>query len=128
MALRVDQPRVSEPPESFPANRVGKLRQQLDVDLIAHIADSNPHPIYLTQAEYEALQVAAIYALRYDQDADPPTVAYMGQATPGTATSAASWRIQKLVFGGDGDVTTTWADGNASFDNVWDDRASLTYS
>lgn len=67
-------------------------------------------------------------ALRYDQDADPPTYAYLGQAQPGTSTAAASWRIQKLVFNAGGDVTCTWADGNANFDNVWDNRASLTYT
>ena len=88
------------------------------------------------EREFEAIERAISeiagdnvqYTTRYDQDADPPTTAYLGQAAPGTATSAASWRIQKLVFGGDGDVTTTWADGNAYFDNVWDDRASLSYS
>lgn len=68
------------------------------------------------------------YATRYDQDADPPTFAYLGQALPGTATSAAGWRIQRLTFSSDGDVSTQWADGNSDFDNVWNDRATLTYS
>ena len=44
------------------------------------------------------------------------------------ATSSATWQIQKLAFGTDGDVTITWADGDAAFDNIWDNRASLTYS
>lgn len=70
----------------------------------------------------------ASLATKYDQDADPPTLAYLGHAYPGTAGSVAQWRIQKLVFGGDGDVTITWADGNANFDNIWDDRASLSYT
>lgn len=52
---------------------------------------------------------------------------YVGWAAPGTATSAASWRIQKIAVSGT--VTTiTWADGDQSFDNIWDNRASLTYS
>lgn len=68
------------------------------------------------------------YATRYDQDADPPTSAYLGQAVPGTETSAAGWRIQRLTFSSDGDVSTQWADGNSDFDNVWNDRATLTYS
>jgi hypothetical protein len=65
-------------------------------------------------------------ATRFDQV--DPTLAYLGEAQPGVATSAASWRMRKLDFGVDGDVTVTWADGNASYDNVWDDRASLIYS
>ena len=74
------------------------------------------------------LEMGTSLALRYDQDADPPTVAYLGQALPGVATTSPAWRIQKLVFNAQGDVTCTWADGNADFDNVWDNRASLTYT
>ncbi|TFH43220.1 MAG: hypothetical protein E4H01_12370 [Lysobacterales bacterium] len=68
-------------------------------------------------------------ALAYRFDEISATLAYLGHAQIATATSAASWRIQKFVFGnGTGDVTVTWADGNADFDNVWDDRAALSYS
>jgi len=56
------------------------------------------------------------------------TVIYKGEAIPGSLTSASVWRVRKLTLAGDGDVTEIWADGNANFDNVWDDRASLTYS
>ena len=65
-------------------------------------------------------------ATRFDQI--DPTLGYIGEANPGTATSAASWRVRKLDFGVDGDVTVTWADGNSNFDNIWDNRASLSYS
>lgn len=82
----------------------------------------------MPHAGEQVAEMAPQYATRYDQDADPPTLAYLGHAWPGTATSAAAWRIQKMVFGADGDVTTTWADGNTAFDNVWDNRASLSYS
>ncbi|HEY9701464.1 MAG TPA: hypothetical protein V6C58_03420 [Allocoleopsis sp.] len=66
------------------------------------------------------------YAKRVDFVSD--TEFYKGEATVGEVTSAASWRIQKTVLGNDGDVTVTWADGNANFDNVWDNRVSLSYS
>ena len=55
------------------------------------------------------------------------TVTYIGQAAPGTATSAASWRIQRMSVSGT--VTTLeYADGDLNFNNVWDNRAALTYS
>jgi hypothetical protein len=55
------------------------------------------------------------------------TITYFGQAAPGTATSAASWRIQRMSVSGT--VTTfQYANGNLNFDNVWDNRAALTYS
>ena len=55
---------------------------------------------------------------------------FRAEAAPGTATSAALWRIRRLDIdnASKGDVATTWADGNDNFDNVWDDRAILTYS
>lgn len=55
------------------------------------------------------------------------TLAYLGLASPGDATSAAKWMIQRLATDGQ-DVTITFADGNGEFDNIWDDRASLSYS
>jgi len=56
------------------------------------------------------------------------TVTYVGKAAIGAATNAAVWQIQRLTSTVGGDVTIEWADGNAEFDNVWDDRASLAYS
>lgn len=54
------------------------------------------------------------------------TITYVGKALPGTTTSSALWQIQRIDT--TGDLTIKWADGNADFDNVWDDRVSLTYS
>lgn len=68
---------------------------------------------------------AAKYASRYAEAS--ATVAYAGAAEPGSATSAASWQIQRLTFSGN-DVVVEFADGDADFDNVWDNRASLSYS
>ena len=55
------------------------------------------------------------------------TTTYLGYADAGTLTSAASWAIKRIVETGN-DASITWADGNTSFDNIWDNRASLTYS
>lgn len=56
------------------------------------------------------------------------TVTYVGKAAIASATSSAVWQVQRLTSGTDGDLTIEWADGNADFDNVWDNRASLSYS
>ena len=53
---------------------------------------------------------------------------YIGEAAPGTAVTSALWRIKKLGYSGTDATSITWADGNTNFDNVWDDRATLTYS
>lgn len=53
---------------------------------------------------------------------------YKGEAAPGSDASSAVWRIQKVTIAGDGDVTQLWAGGAATFNNIWNNRASLTYS
>lgn len=63
-------------------------------------------------------------ATRIDDSATP--IIYIGKAPIASGTSSAVWQVVKL------DTTSglvkTFADGNASFDNVWDNRASLTYN
>lgn len=54
-------------------------------------------------------------------------VIYKGEAEAGTSLASPLWRIRKIVLSADGDVAETWADGNTEFDNVWANRASLTY-
>lgn len=55
------------------------------------------------------------------------TVLYVGKAVIGTGTSAATWQVMQVTTAG---VITTiaWADGDSGFDNIWDNRASLSYS
>lgn len=52
---------------------------------------------------------------------------YRGEAAPGAGESAAVWRIKRIQFGADGDITEMWANGKADFVNAWDDRGGLVY-
>lgn len=54
------------------------------------------------------------------------SVTYIGEALPGADLSLSLWRIKKLTETGSVTVIE-WADGNGNFDNIWDNRASLTY-
>ena len=65
------------------------------------------------------------YAIIYQQVNS--TLAYLGYAVPGSLTSSPVWAIEKLVFAGGG-ATITWANGSSSATNIWDNRASLSYS
>lgn len=51
---------------------------------------------------------------------------YYGWAVPSTATSSAAWKIFRKVLTG-ADSAFTFADSDGSFDNIWDNRASLSY-
>lgn len=64
-------------------------------------------------------------ATRIDDTTTADTT-YIGKAPIGSATNAAVWQITKLATSSG--LIKTWADGDASFDNVWDNRASLSYS
>jgi hypothetical protein len=60
-------------------------------------------------------------------DVASATVSYEGWAQSGTATSAAKWLIMKTEKVGN--VTTqTSAGGGTSHNQIWDNRASLSYS
>lgn len=65
------------------------------------------------------------YTTRLD-DFTTTNVTYVGKAPIGSAVGSAVWQIQKI------DETTgmviTWADGDSSFNNIWDNRAGLTYA
>lgn len=57
------------------------------------------------------------------------TLIYRGEAAVGSAESSSVWRIRRITFtGAEEDVTEEWASGNATFDKIWDDRLSLSYS
>lgn len=67
------------------------------------------------------------YSIRMDT-ASTTGITYVGKAALGSLTSAAAWQIMKMdETGTPVTLVATWADGNDSFDNVWDNRTSLTY-
>lgn len=64
--------------------------------------------------------------IEYDANDNP---IYVGMAEPSTATGALSWQIKKITYDANNNPTAVeWADGNDSFDNKWDERATYTYS
>lgn len=64
-------------------------------------------------------------AIRQD-DTTTANVIYVGKAPVGSSTAGSVWQIHK-IDNTSGSIIT-WADGDSNFDNVWNNRASLTYS
>jgi hypothetical protein len=88
----------------------------------------------LTDAQLRAVAVPVsgtltanptIYATKVDEVSG--TVTYVGKAAVGSGSASAVWQISKLEQSG-AVLSVTYADGNANFDNVWNDRAGLSYS
>jgi len=69
-------------------------------------------------------QIIGNYAFIFD-NTSTVNVAYVGTAPIGSATNSAVWRIKKIDE--TSGVVITWADGDDSFNNIWDNRVSLTY-
>lgn len=68
--------------------------------------------------------IPTIYKTLLDEASS--SITYVGKAVPASATSAAVWQISKLTTSA-GDLSVEYADGG-DFSQIWDDRASLSYS
>lgn len=77
-----------------------------------------------TGRRFKAVQEIPMLAIVDEASA---TVTYVGETKPGTSSASALWRIRKITESGT-ITTVAFADGDDQFDNVWDDRASLSYS
>ena len=53
---------------------------------------------------------------------------YIGEADPGAATSSPSWRIRRVEFDVNGNPASSLFAGAGAQNQIWDNRASLTYS
>jgi hypothetical protein len=54
------------------------------------------------------------------------TTTYVGYAALGMLESEAFWKIKRLTTSGTV-LKIEWADGDEYYDNIWANRASLTY-
>ena len=90
--------------------------QVLAVEMLAYNAASNTLD--------RTTSATTPLATRVD-DTSTADIIYIGKAAAGAVTSAAVWQICQLDTS-DGTVKT-WADGNGNYDNIWDNRTSLSY-
>lgn len=78
---------------------------------------------------YDGWVYATGEAIKYTSHIDEATsaITYIGKSPMGYATSSASWQIQRVSATSGGYTYIQFADSDDSFDNVWDNRDSLTY-
>lgn len=79
----------------------------------------------LSSGHFVLTQLRHPGAVRYEQVSS--TLAYAGQAEPGTVGSDALWQVKRLTFTAAGDVTVDYAEQSAAYDKIWDNRASYSY-
>lgn len=110
IAPEIDSVQVTETPDPVNVSEVTEIISPEIADVQVQIVEDSEVP----------------YAKRTDFVGD--TVIYKGDAAVGSLDAEPVWRIRKLTIATDGDVKEEWANGSASFNAVWDDRAALTYS
>ncbi len=129
-------------PDAHPISAITDLQGDLDTlttDIATNTALLVNHETRITNSEADIaaldVRVTALEdELNLTSRLDETTmgsILYYAEATPGTAESAASWRIQEITFLNlptEDDLQILWADGNNNFDNIWDDRLALSYS
>jgi hypothetical protein len=114
-------------------NHTGNIQPQLDLEEHTTINGIAGKKVYVIDSAGNLVDFSddSDYTVLLDKVSD--TVTYIGYAVTGSSTVAgkaeAIWKIKKF------DTTTAsdqkipvWADGNTNFDNIWDNRASLSYS
>ena len=64
--------------------------------------------------------------LRKEIDTTDGSVIYTGLAIMSSTTDEAVWQIKRTTISGSS-IKDEWADGDINFDNIFDNRGSLTY-
>ena len=78
----------------------------------------------------QRLQALEAEQMAYDKLIDTVgNFKYIGEATPGTASSEANWRIKRVdLSDAGGDIEIVWAENTAEFIHTWDDRLTYEYA
>jgi len=81
--------------------------------------------LQFTQAA-QAVPTLTSELLEYDVNGN---MVYMGEAPTGAPTNLPYWRIRKMTYDNNGNITSQlWAEGSLEFMFVWDNRTLYTYS
>jgi hypothetical protein len=109
----------------------------MDIAVEGTTVDFTPEDVYVLVAPQEtSLLISEIGVqgpgseddVAYDLEIDETSTAnavYIGQADPGTDVATAGWRIKRILESSGTHID--WADGNAGFNKVWDDRLTYVY-
>lgn len=102
----------------------------LDVRPGEFFYNNNENQLYVgVGSNWEEITMAAARSVLLDE-VKATKLTYVGEASPNTATSAAAWRIYRLDESntGDEELIKLYANNSTSFDQIWDNRTSLSYN
>lgn len=66
------------------------------------------------------------YKMAYDASNN---LEYIGKSAIGSLTNESKWQIKKMTYDASNNLTgILWSGGLETFNNIWDDRTTLSYS
>lgn len=109
----------------------GNVQPAIDYEEHARIGGIDGKKVFVF--DHEGNQIVAFgdattYTTQFDFESGSNPI-YIGRASPGSATSSALWQIKKLAYDASGNITSIkYAAGSDNFNQIWDSRASFSYS
>ena len=88
--------------------------------------DSNSLQKVKIAANLDGSLSSSTEAVQLQENSGDSNIEYVGLAAIGSATSAAVWQVQKIDC--NTGTVVTWADGDNNYNNIYDNRESLSYS
>lgn len=111
--------------EALPGATAGTEPAAVPVLLPGGKAAALPWPAFISVIA-GAVDLGVDTARREDFVGD--SILYRGEAAPGSSESAPVWKIKRVEFLPDGDVSTTFAGGTADYVHAWSARTTLEYA
>ena len=74
-----------------------------------------------------AVEVHNNYTIAIDYDGSGNMI-YVGKAYLGSSKADGVWSIRKFVYNGSNLTDIQWANGDGAFNNIWNNRVSISYS
>ncbi len=111
-------------PELLTVGEQGPKGAKGDVGDIGPIGPQGPIGPVGPQGPVGTWEEEMPYAKKVDFQGD---VIITGKAPVGSSPTEGVWQISKTEFATDDDVSITWAEGNALFNKIWDNRNIYNY-
>ena len=96
-----------------------------DLFKVLAVVNMQHYPDSTTESIVRETTPHLVSAMAYDSNGN---VEYIGKTTPGTSKATAGWQIKKFSYTGSNVTDIQYSDGDIEFDNIWNNRESLSYS
>ena len=73
-----------------------------------------------------SLPIVTVEATQLDVASN--TISYLGKASVGSSTANAVWKISLITSTSSGGLSIQYANGSAAYNQIWNNRVSLSYS